>query len=81
MEPHNTTRRSDGDTVETRDYVVGQAYNGHIHVYNKSTGRMMLHVSCSSRYSRAKLQAFADRFQEINNPGIRETVEAMQVLN
>lgn len=52
--------------VETVDYLVRQANNGHIHVFDKTHGGLVLHVNRLCRYSPKELQAFAERFQTIN---------------
>ncbi len=52
--------------VETADYLIRQANNGHIHVLDKSHGRLILHVNRPGKYTPKELQAFAERFQAIN---------------
>ena len=37
MEPYHNRSRKDGRTIETQDYIVGQASNGHIQVYDRKT--------------------------------------------
>lgn len=52
--------------VETADYFVRQASNGHIHVLDKAHGGLVLHVNRPGKYSPKEQQAFAERFQAIN---------------
>ena len=80
MEPGNNRSRKNGRTIETQDYIIGQASNGHIHVYDRKTRAMVLHMSCTAMYTREKLQAFADRFQAANSRSIESTLDAMTVL-
>ena len=80
MEPYHNRSRKDGNTVETQDYIVGLASNGHIQVYDRKTKCMVLHMSCTAMYTREKLQAFADRFQAANSRSIESTLDAMTAL-
>ena len=75
--PH---RQRDGAVVETPDYYVAQAYNGHIQVYDKTTNGMVMHISCTAMYPKEKLQAFADRLQAANSRSIEDSIAAMQAL-
>lgn len=68
--------KGDGEIVETADYFVGQAYNGHIQVIDKSTGSMCMHISCTQMLPKERLQAFADRLEKDGGPSI----EAVQAL-
>lgn len=80
MEPCQDCSRKDCNTVETKDYIIAQASNGHIHVFNKKAKRLVLRMSCTAMFSTDKLEAFADRFQAANNRSIESTIEAMSVL-
>jgi len=80
MEPYHNRNRKDGRTIETQDYIVGQASNGHIQVYDRKTKSMVLHMNCTAMYTREKLQAFADRFQAANSRSIEATLDAMTAL-
>ena len=71
--PH---RQRDGAVVETPDYYVAQAYNGHIQVYDKTTKG----ISCTAMYPKEKPQAFADRLQAANSRSIEDNIAAMQAL-
>ena len=80
MEPYHNRSRKDGRTVETKDYIVGQASNGHIQVYDRKTRGMVLHMSCTAMFSREKLQALADRFQAANSRSNEAMLDAMTAL-
>ena len=75
MRTGHQQRRRNGEVVETQDYYVGQAYNGHIQVYDKKTGGMVMHISCTAMCTKERLQAFADRLQS-GGPSI-EAVRAL----
>lgn len=49
--------------VETADLYLEQFPNGSIYVYNKETGKMIMHASCSGMYSTKGLLAFANRIR------------------
>lgn len=38
-------------SVVNGDLFIGQAYNGHIQVYDKNTGDMVMHISCTKMLS------------------------------
>ena len=46
-----------GEIVETAHFFVGQAYNAHIHVVEKESGDMVMHINCTIMYSKERLQA------------------------
>ena len=71
-----TQRRRNGAAVETAGYYVGQAYNCHIHVIDKKTGSMCMHLNCTKMFPKERLQAFADRIERDGGPSI----EAVQAL-
>ena len=66
-----TQRRRNGAAVETAGYYVGQAYNGHIHVIDKQTGGMCMHISYTEMLPKERLQAFADRIERDGGPSIK----------
>ena len=37
--------------VENGDLIIGQASNGHIQVYDKNEGKMVMHINCSGMCS------------------------------
>ena len=58
VDPENLPDK--GEIVETAHFFVGQAYNAHIHVVEKESGDMVMHINCTIMYSKERLQAFAD---------------------
>lgn len=65
-----------GAVVETEHFFVGQAFNAHIQVFDKSTGSMCMHISCTQMLPKERLQAFADRLEKDGGPSI-EAVRAL----
>ena len=65
-----------GEIVETEHFFVGQAYNAHIHVIDKQSGCMVMHISCTVMFPKERLQAFADRLEQDGGPSI-EAVRAL----
>lgn len=65
-----------GEIVETAHFFVGQAYNAHIHVVEKESGDMVMHINCTIMYSKERLQAFADLIEKDSGPSI-EAVRAL----
>lgn len=65
-----------GEIVETAHFFVGQAYNAHIHVVEKESGDMVMHINCTIMYSKERLQAFADLIEKDGGPSI-EAVRAL----
>lgn len=65
-----------GEIVETAHFFVGQAYNAHIHVVERESGDMVMHINCTIMYSKERLQAFADLIEKDGGPSI-EAVRAL----
>ena len=53
----------EGEIIETEDLIVGQAYNGHIQVYEKATGKMLMHMTYLEIFPRERMQKIADDLQ------------------
>lgn len=53
----------EGEIIETEDLIVGQAYNGHISVYEKSTGELLMHMIYLEIFTRERMQKIADNLQ------------------
>ena len=74
VDPENLPDK--GEIVETAHFFVGQAYNAHIHVVEKESGDMVMHINCTIMYSQERLQAFADLIERDGGPSI-EAVRAL----
>ena len=74
---HNMARNE--HDAETEDFYVAQMSNGPIHICGKASG-MAMHVSAAMMYSQEKLQALADRLQELNSDRVEDYIAALQVL-
>ena len=72
--------KGDGEIVETADYFVGQAYNGHIQVIDKADGSMCMHISCTQMLPKERLQAFADRLPAAGCSDTEAYIRAVQAL-
>ena len=66
----------DVDPEEVKGEGAVQAFNAHIQVFDKSTGSMCMHISCTQMLPKERLQAFADRLEKDGGPSI----EAVQAL-
>lgn len=53
----------EGEIIITEDLIVGQAYNGHISVYEKATGELLLHLAYLEIFTKERMQKIADNLQ------------------
>lgn len=80
MTTNTYSRRRDGETVETSNYVVVQASNGHIQVYSKDSRCMMMHINRTEMCSKEQLQTFAENLQALENNSFDDIIVALQAL-
>ena len=52
-----------GNLFETIDYIVVQSENGHVSVFDKADGRLILFMQCEKRGSGEQLKNMAEDFQ------------------
>lgn len=52
--------------VETKDFLINQASNGHITITRKEPRQLFMHVSCMCMYTGQELQEYAGNIQRYN---------------
>ena len=66
-----------GETVETEHLIVTQAYNAHIQIIAKKSGRLIAFVSCTAMFPKKALQAFADGLEKKDGVFSEEVLQAL----
>ena len=51
--------------LETDDEFIFQAGNGHIQVFDKAEGRIVMHITCTKMYSDEELQNVVCQMKEV----------------
>ncbi len=62
--------------AESESFIVSQAPNGFLHVYNKDSKEQVFFASIRKRFPKEKLQRLAEWFQQGGEPGF----EALMAL-